>query len=345
MFRFGCLIVIIALVGIKSKEDELLSNPRGIWWPLSCLVYGVPVSDDSDSTNALDDDLSDIKFILFSKDPNVADVVLIPDDIGTIVTSKFIPILPTRILVHGWRDNSSNPLTQVVKDAYFTRSALNNVIGIDWGKYADSLNYPVVAQEYVPKVGYLLAKFLEFLVRKLLVPVFNIQLIGHSLGAQVCGYAGQFFADFGLGQLPVIVGLDPALPLFQNTPPDRHLDETDAGYVEVIHTAASCKGFDEQVGTADFYPNFSRWRHKQPGCGLDPVWACSHSRAYYYFAESVTNDGSFRSVHCKSFEELEGESCDKSEGEANMGGYFGRKKEATGLYYLKTHDKPPYSLN
>lgn len=345
-FCFVCITLITTYVLIKAESDdanEQMQNMTRALWPISCLIYGLPVSDDEEVMS--DEEFSEIKFILFSKDSSANDQILVLDDFDSVVSSKFIPILPVKMLVHGWRDNSSNAMMQVIKDAYFTRSEPNNVIGVDWGKYADSLNYPVVAQDYVPKVGFILAKFMEFLVRTFLVPVANIQMIGHSLGAHVCGFAGKYLMEFGVGKLPVIVGLDPALPFFQNTPSTRHLDVSDADYVEIIHTATSCKGFDAQIGRADFYPNFNRWRHKQPGCGLDPVWQCSHARAYYFFAESLLEDGRFVSARCKNFDELENEQCDKNEGEANMGGYFLEKKEVSGIYFLKTHEKSPYSLN
>lgn len=351
-------LTLILIINIKAEGDgqddntEIITNKARLWWPVGCLVNGLPVSDDTsvhnieESINTTQAELSDIKFILFSKETSMSDQILILDDITSVWSSKFNPILPTKILVHGWRDNTSNAMVQTVKNGYFAHpDEVTNVIGVDWGMYADSLNYPVVANDYVPKVGFVLAKFIEFLVRKSLVPVSNIQIIGHSLGAQVCGFAGQFLIGFGVGRLPVIVGLDPALPLFQSTSPKKHLDATDAEYVEIIHTAAGCKGFDVQVGTTDFYPNFNRWRHKQPGCGIDPLWQCSHARAYYYFAESLITDCSFLSDKCKGFDELENEKCNRSEGEARMGGFLLEKKNASGIYYLRTNDKSPYSLS
>lgn len=51
-----------------------------------------------------------------------------------------------------------------------------------------------------------------------------------------------------------IVGLDPASPMFNYNDVDDRLAETDASYVEVIHTCAGTLGFSQPLGTASFYP-------------------------------------------------------------------------------------------
>lgn len=52
-----------------------------------------------------------------------------------------------------------------------------------------------------------------------------------------------------------IVGLDPASPLFKYNNVEDRLAETDASYVEVIHTCAGTLGFSQPLGVASFYPN------------------------------------------------------------------------------------------
>lgn len=64
------------------------------------------------------------------------------------------------------------------------------------------------------------------------------------------------------------VGLDPAGPMFACAHTNARLDETDAEFVEVIHTngdtfAMGGAGTLQQMGTVDFYPN-GGWL--QPGC-------------------------------------------------------------------------------
>ena len=53
----------------------------------------------------------------------------------------------------------------------------------------------------------------------------------------------------------MIVGLDPAGPLFASTPPAVRLDPSDATFVDVIHTDAKRWGIEQPCGHIDFYPN------------------------------------------------------------------------------------------
>ena len=56
--------------------------------------------------------------------------------------------------------------------------------------------------------------------------------IGHSLGAQACGFVGKNF----YGGLDSIIGLDPAGPIFSHNSPEAKLSKSDAKFVQVIHT-------------------------------------------------------------------------------------------------------------
>lgn len=66
------------------------------------------------------------------------------------------------------------------------------------------------------------------------------------------------------GRLPIIVGLDPAYPLFTRRNASNRLSADDADYVQVIHTNGGRLSIPYPVGDADFYPN---WGRDQPGCG------------------------------------------------------------------------------
>lgn len=58
-------------------------------------------------------------------------------------------------------------------------------------------------------------------------------------------------------------GLDPALPLFITAAPRDKLDESDAEFVDIIHSNALVQGKIERCGHADFYMNGGII---QPGC-------------------------------------------------------------------------------
>ena len=62
----------------------------------------------------------------------------------------------------------------------------------------------------------------------------------------------------------VIVGLDPAGPVFARRPRKARLDSTDARFVDVIHTSFNyLVGIMGRCGHVDFYVNGGG---KQPGC-------------------------------------------------------------------------------
>lgn len=63
----------------------------------------------------------------------------------------------------------------------------------------------------------------------------DFDLIGHSLGAHISGYAGARIKNPKIGK---IIGLDPAGPAFQTNDSNARLDQTDADLVITIHTDA-----------------------------------------------------------------------------------------------------------
>ena len=65
-----------------------------------------------------------------------------------------------------------------------------------------------------------------------------------------------------------ITGLDPAGPYFEFTDPNVRLDQSDAQFVDVIHTDGQTHiqlglGLLQPLGHADFYPNGGL---EQPSC-------------------------------------------------------------------------------
>lgn len=87
---------------------------------------------------------------------------------------------------------------------------------------------------------------------------------GHSLGAHTCGYASNEIN----GQMARISGLDPAGPFFEGKNNAVRLDQTDAKFVDVIHTNTDLAlglglGAKDSSGHLDFYVNGGQ---QQPGC-------------------------------------------------------------------------------
>lgn len=162
---------------------------------------------------------------------------------------------PTRIFVHGFY--SDNELMDSYAKSYLNAGDFN-FIAVDWLAGAKTLNY-AKARHRVREVGEALAIFIDHLV-DMGMNLEHLILVGHSLGAHVCGFAGK---NTKTGELPYIVGLDPALPFFSLKHTGHRLTYTDAKYVQIIHTSGGFLGIKHPIGHADFYPNYGC---KQPGC-------------------------------------------------------------------------------
>lgn len=107
-----------------------------------------------------------------------------------------------------------------------------------------------------------------------------------------------------------IVGLDPAGPYFKVKNIDERLDPTDAKFVSVIHTNGCRLGFGISMGHADYWPNGGK---SQPGCGFDLFGSCAHSRAYDYYAESLSNSSKFVATRCSSYLDFSKNKCSNRE--------------------------------
>lgn len=62
----------------------------------------------------------------------------------------------------------------------------------------------------------------------------NLVIVGHSLGAHIAGMAGKKLTTNQ--KISAIIGLDPAGVLFDVNETNYRLADSDADYVQVIHT-------------------------------------------------------------------------------------------------------------
>lgn len=199
------------------------------------------------------------------------------------------------------------------------------------------MDYPRAALKYVPDVGRTIAKFIEFLVTEGETTYDDIILTGHSLGTHIVGIAGKNTKQ----KVNTIYGLDPAGPLFFYSHPQKRIAAGDGKYVEIIHTAGRSLGFFEPLGDADFYVNGGKL---QPGCSIETIVLCSHSRSPTYFAESLNSDNEFWAVRCSS-KHVEMNKCKSTDFLVKIGGdpaYSGDLKRGT--FYLETNSESPFAL-
>lgn len=108
---------------------------------------------------------------------------------------------------------------------------------------------------------------------------------------------------------------------------------------DVIHTCAGLLGHNKPLGNADFFPNGGH--ANQPGCDMpsDFIGACSHGRAYVYFAESIETKTGFMAYECDSWEHYRSKDCNADP--IQMGD--STPHTANGSYYLETTSGPTYS--
>lgn len=224
----------------------------------------------------------------------------------------------------GWMDSTARA---------WSKQTSSNVCAIDWSRLA-SYAYTITATMHTRKVAAHLVDFIKMLVSNG-AKVGEMSISGHSLGAQIAGFAG-----FKLkGELKAIYGLDPAGPGFRvpfAIGRASHLDDSDAKYVQCIHTARFTLGVNFDCGHADFYPNGGIM---MPGC-IEPI--CSHLRVVALFRSSIDPAHSFVGTHCFSdiLARLMRFRCTSTQ--ENMGIH---NKGVKGSFYLYTTRREPYCFN
>lgn len=177
----------------------------------------------------------------------------------------------------------------------------------------------------------------------------NIYLIGASLGCHVCGGIGKGIYDRSGTKVSRISALDPAGPNFEGEVPNAEscMSADDAEFVDVIHGDAGYYGFNQALGTCDFWPN--EGIRDQPGCpsstdtGVTQMEdnKCSHERPVRYYIESVRNPSKAQDFYAaKKFEN--GTMSRNVADVAQMG--INCSPDAKGNYFLKTNTEYPFSL-
>lgn len=273
-------------------------------------------------------------FHLFTRDNPTSSQILALHDVETLRRSNFDANRQTRFVVHGWNNDAKSPLNTAVRNAYLTVGDFNVII-VDWGKGANTINY-ISARNRVKTVYPVLASFIQFLSGHTGMQLDTVSLIGHSLGAHISGLAAK---QFKKPQISSIIALDPALPLFSMDKPAERIHADDAQYVESIQTDIGRLGMSKPVGQAAFYPNYGG---PHPGCGLDLVGTCGHSRSWEFFSESITTQNGFWAQQCRNYVDIVDKKCIPSGATRQMGSEPVDKR-FSGVFYLTTNKKSPFA--
>jgi len=246
------------------------------------------------------------RFLINTRENKATDeaVLLVAGDHSSVLNSPFNASRPTKLTVHGLHDSANGGWLKRMTQELLDYDDYN-VLRVDWEGGAAGMYSQAVANARVVglEVGYLI----NWLADEYGLDRGTLHLIGHSLGAHVCGYGGEQIN--GLGR---ISGMDPAGPYFTNTLPMVRLDRTDAVFVDAMHTDGQPiitigLGTQQPMGHIDFYPNGGR---DQPGCKpFDLSSDCSHMRAADLYIETIRSSCNFLSHKCENYEEFEQGNC------------------------------------
>ncbi|KAL7727932.1 hypothetical protein ACLKA6_019493 [Drosophila palustris] len=328
------LIALVASVSAIPEEDRV--NGENGWY--------IPQEDGSFEWMDLDDaedmlekgermngrlSTNDVSFYLYTKsNPTSGKQIKIKG--SSVSDSHFNKNHGTRIVIHGWTQGYTDSMNTAITKAWLSKGDYNVII-VDWARARFEYATAVLA---VPGAGDKVGDMIKYLVDSHGMDLDDLYVIGHSLGAQVAGYAGK---RVGQGKIHTIIGLDPALPLFSYNKPNKRLSSDDAHYVESIQTNGGKLGFLKPIGKGAFYPNGGQ---KQPGCGLDATGSCSHSRSVTYYAEAVTRDN-FGTIKCSDYEDAVAKKC----GSTYSGVRLGADTNAymvDGDFYVPVNSKAPF---
>ncbi|XP_062609022.1 inactive pancreatic lipase-related protein 1-like [Saccostrea cucullata] len=137
----------------------------------------------------------DTTFNLYTRQNTDTAQILNPYDTNTVSSSHFDSSLPTVFITHGFQDTAKSGWPLDMKDALLQNGDLN-VIAVDWSKGTDGLLYfQSVANTRL--VGATIGNMIKTLQDSASLSVEEVHLIGHSLGAQIMGYAGDWVEGIG----------------------------------------------------------------------------------------------------------------------------------------------------
>ncbi|KAJ8710487.1 hypothetical protein PYW08_009002 [Mythimna loreyi] len=329
---------------LSSIKDRITKEVGAIADPIQKTIVSVGFSQcrhvkkllgvDYDSYNNTDLDMSDLTLNFITRNVNVS--YKLTAAAGLIPQSPWLdPRKPLKIYLHGFTDDPSKDSFSSLSTAFLNQGDFN-IMALDASSLISGMY--LRSTTMVRFIGEELGKILAALVSAGLKPS-NIHLIGHSLGSHISGFAGKAFMMLTGYRVGRISGLDPAGPCFSDVNVTFRLNINDADFVDVIHTDAGVYGMDEPVGHADYYPNTGS---NQPNCLPTLLLAsCSHSRAWLFFAESVSNPLAFPAVRCADWDAFRNGTCNYDD--ISLMGYAA-KPGTSGIFFLQTAGEAPFGL-
>ncbi|XP_067127189.1 pancreatic triacylglycerol lipase-like [Centruroides vittatus] len=215
-----------------------------------------------------------------------------PGDVVTVRSSYYKGDLPTKFIVHGFRQTADDDWVQMLKSSLLSYGDYNIII-VDWSEAA-RVHFPYSVLN-IHRISTEVTWMIKYLKEVTSGDLKKFHLIGSDLGAHINSFVGK-----QINKLGRITGLDPSGSGFKTYPPEFRLDNTDATFVDVIHTNGEeyfrGYGLPQAIGNFDFYPNGGV---NQPGCLDKIVDAASKqklqnaqalARCSHHWAESLFSD-------------------------------------------------------
>jgi pancreatic triacylglycerol lipase len=140
---------------------------------------------------------------LFTRENPVFGQFIELNDFEGLDRSFFNETKPTKVIIHGLFNNSTSKINTILVPSYLNNFDVN-VLVVGWGLGANTPCYGwAVERSY--RVGKVVAEFLDFLLGYDQDKWDQLTMVGHSLGAHICGYAGKRVRR---GKVGTIFGLD-----------------------------------------------------------------------------------------------------------------------------------------
>ncbi|XP_058446333.1 pancreatic lipase-related protein 2-like [Malaya genurostris] len=256
----------------------------------------------------------------------------------TIDRAPFVPERPLIVLIHGYTGHRDYAPNTSIRPAYLNYGEFN-IISLDYKPLAlEPCYYQAVRN--LPTVANCTALLLDYMLDRRMFTLNDIHIVGFSLGGQTSGMIANYIRT---GKLRRITGLDPAKPMFITAQNEFKLDQSDAEFVQVIHTDVFARGILQPSGHADFYVNGGVL---QPGCSSQSMMTtgeCNHNRAPEYYAESLATEVGFYGYRCAHWYFYMLGLCKVSNDSiiAVMGAHT--PNTTRGLYFLDANAQPPFA--
>ncbi|XP_044006296.1 phospholipase A1 member A-like isoform X2 [Aphidius gifuensis] len=279
-----------------------------------------------------------IEFYLYTRTTQKKPALIDVKNYRSLDYTTFNNSHPTKIIIHGFGGGRNLAPSTDLRNAFFKRGDYNIII-VDYGTL---VREPCLSQmqwgpDFCSRCIAQLVRYLKHHPRG--IQVENIHVLGYSVGAHIAGLIANYLPDDKLGR---ITGLDPTIFFYMNGNRSRDLDETDANFVDVIHTGAGILGQWGPNGHADFYVNGGS---SQPGCATASILqtlSCDHTKVTPYYIESITSKAGFWAAPCPNlFSYLIGWCSPEAHEWIQMG--EDTPHTARGVFYLSTNAHKPYA--